>query len=92
MGYTAPLQDFTRVEHPISYRVSQGGGQCLPVPSKRNFTLTLFRFKFTGGSNVTLEGSKDSDWGWVDSHGQQVEEKLLITGGRVLTKLTSGGT
>ncbi|KAF9646158.1 pectin lyase-like protein [Thelephora ganbajun] len=28
-------------------------------------------FTFTGGSNVTLEGSEDPQWGWVDSHGQQ---------------------
>lgn len=28
-------------------------------------------FKFTGGSNVTLEGSRNPNWGWVNSHGQQ---------------------
>ncbi|EIN14757.1 hypothetical protein PUNSTDRAFT_154807 [Punctularia strigosozonata HHB-11173 SS5] len=28
-------------------------------------------FTFTGGSNVTLEGSMDPKWGWVDGKGQQ---------------------
>ncbi|KAI0800509.1 pectin lyase fold/virulence factor [Fomes fomentarius] len=27
-------------------------------------------FTFTGGNNVTLRGSTDPDWGWVDGHGQ----------------------
>lgn len=27
-------------------------------------------FSFSGGDNVTLRGSTDSDWGWVDAHGQ----------------------
>ncbi|KAF9225181.1 pectin lyase-like protein [Gyrodon lividus] len=26
---------------------------------------------FTGGNNVTLRGTTDPDWGWVDGHGQQ---------------------
>ena len=30
------------------------------------------RFTFTGGTNVTLRGSTDPDWGWVDGHGQAV--------------------
>lgn len=30
------------------------------------------RFTFTGGSNVTLRGSLDTKWGWVDAHGQAV--------------------
>ena len=43
------------------------------------------RFAFTGGSNVTLEGSTNPSWGWVNSHGQQVESKMLIASDRVLT-------
>ncbi|KAE9391768.1 pectin lyase-like protein [Gymnopus androsaceus JB14] len=27
-------------------------------------------FTFTGGTNVTLRGSTDPEWGWVDAHGQ----------------------
>ncbi|KAI0079551.1 pectin lyase-like protein [Panus rudis PR-1116 ss-1] len=27
-------------------------------------------FTFTGGTNVTLRGSSDPRWGWVDGHGQ----------------------
>ncbi|KAI0320047.1 pectin lyase-like protein [Amylostereum chailletii] len=27
-------------------------------------------FAFSGGNNVTLRGSKDPQWGWVDGHGQ----------------------
>ncbi|KAI0714728.1 pectin lyase fold/virulence factor [Earliella scabrosa] len=27
-------------------------------------------FTFTGGNNVTLRGSTDPQWGWVDAHGQ----------------------
>ena len=40
--------------------------------SNGNLTPTFRRFMFTGGSNVTLEGSQDPRWGWVNSHGQQV--------------------
>lgn len=27
-------------------------------------------FSFNGGRNVTLRGSKDPEWGWIDGHGQ----------------------
>ncbi|KAJ3715867.1 pectin lyase-like protein [Lentinula raphanica] len=27
-------------------------------------------FDFTGGTNVTVQGSTDPDWGWIDGHGQ----------------------
>ncbi|KAG6834862.1 hypothetical protein H0H93_006850 [Arthromyces matolae] len=27
-------------------------------------------FTFTGGNNVTLRGSTDPNWGWIDGHGQ----------------------
>ena len=39
------------------------------------------RFTFTGGTNVTLRGSTDPNWGWVDAHGQAVsisEFRLLF--------------
>ncbi|EJD04200.1 pectin lyase-like protein [Fomitiporia mediterranea MF3/22] len=26
---------------------------------------------FSGGTNVTLRGSQDDEWGWIDGHGQQ---------------------
>jgi hypothetical protein len=58
-----------------------------PLLSDGNFTPTFLRFTFTGGSNVTLEGSTDPSWGWVSSHGQQVREKTLIINGRVLTRV-----
>jgi hypothetical protein len=28
------------------------------------------RFSFAGGNNITLRGSTDPKWGWVDGHGQ----------------------
>ena len=31
---------------------------------------SLDRFSFSGGNNVTLRGSTDPKWGWVDGHGQ----------------------
>ena len=30
------------------------------------------RFSFNGGRNVTLRGSTDPEWGWIDGHGQAV--------------------
>ncbi|KAJ3785430.1 pectin lyase fold/virulence factor [Lentinula aff. detonsa] len=27
-------------------------------------------FDFTGGTNITLQGSTDPNWGWIDGHGQ----------------------
>ncbi|KAJ3769399.1 pectin lyase-like protein [Lentinula raphanica] len=33
-------------------------------------TLWRLRFDFTGGTNVTVQGSTDPDWGWIDGHGQ----------------------
>jgi hypothetical protein len=58
-----------------------------PFLPNDDFNSTFPRFTFTGGTNVTLEGSRDPQWGWVDSHGQQVGEKLLIAGGRVLIRV-----
>ena len=45
------------------------------------------RFKFTGGYNVTLEGSKDPHGGWINGNGQKVGEKLSIIGGCMLIKV-----
>lgn len=63
-----------------------------PFLSNGDLMPTFLRFPFTGGYNVTLEGSRDPRWGWVNSHGQQVGKKISITGDRVLTRITSGGT
>ena len=38
-----------------------------------------------GGSNVTLEGSTNPHWGWVNSNGQQVRSKTSITSDGGLT-------
>ena len=55
--------------------------------SPQTVTSSVFhRFKFTGGSNVTLEGSVDPHWGWVDSHGQQVKNKISIVNDLALTE------
>lgn len=43
-------------------------------PPNRNLIPIYLRFKFIGGTNVTLEGSRDPNSGWVNSHGQQVGE------------------
>ena len=48
-----------------------------------NLTPTRFRFAFSGGTNVTLEGSQDPNWGWVNANGQKVGENLLIIGPRI---------
>lgn len=71
--------------HSISFRVTQGIGLCFPSLVNRNLTSTP-RFRFTGGTNVTLEGSRDPHWGWVNSYGQQVGEKTQIISGRALTE------
>lgn len=49
-----------------------------------SLTLTSPRFAFSGGSNVTLEGSVDPYSGWVHSYGQKVESTLLTANIRVL--------
>jgi len=35
-------------------------------------TQDIRRFQFTGGKNVTLRGSTDPSWGWIDGKGQAV--------------------
>lgn len=37
-----------------------------------NLCVSWERFAFSGGNNVTLRGSTDPKWGWVDGHGQAV--------------------
>ena len=52
-----------------------------------NFTPTSLRFYFNTGTNVTLEGSQDPHSGWVDSHGQQVRERLSAICGCAFIKV-----
>ena len=49
--------------------------------------LAYSRFAFSGGSNVTLEGSQASNWGWVNANGQKVGGKSLIADPRVFIKI-----
>jgi hypothetical protein len=50
-------------------------------------------FYFNGGSNITLRGTKDEKWGWVDAHGQAVCGAAAYHFGLVLIiDLYSGGT
>ncbi len=35
------------------------------------------RVAFSGANNVTLRGTTDTEWGWVDGHGQAVSSVLL---------------
>jgi hypothetical protein len=37
-------------------------------------TITVIRVTFIGGDNVTLRGTTDPSWGWVDAHGQAVSK------------------
>ncbi|THH19377.1 hypothetical protein EW146_g1787 [Bondarzewia mesenterica] len=41
-------------------------------------------FTFTGGNNVTLRGSTDKEWGWVDAHGQAV---VIVPSPRIYSSL-----
>ncbi|KAJ3794074.1 pectin lyase fold/virulence factor, partial [Lentinula aff. detonsa] len=36
----------------------------------RLLSYDLDLFDFTGGTNITLQGSTDPNWGWIDGHGQ----------------------
>jgi len=50
-------------------------------------------FTFTGGNNVTLRGSTDSKWGWVDGHGQawwDVNNQINRPHGWAFSKITNG--
>ena len=43
----------------------------------------MVRFKFKG-TNVTLRGTQDPKWGWVDAHGQQVFGSLIYCTGNLI--------
>ncbi|CAK5265659.1 unnamed protein product [Mycena citricolor] len=48
---------------------------------------------FTGGTNVTLRGSKHPKWGWIDGHGQQwwdANQQVNRPHGIAFSKITSG--
>ncbi|CDO73384.1 hypothetical protein BN946_scf185013.g18 [Trametes cinnabarina] len=50
-------------------------------------------FAFTGGNNVTLRGSQDPQWGWVDAHGQAWWDAVQQTNrphGWAFSKITNG--
>ncbi|KAG6847901.1 hypothetical protein H0H93_005065 [Arthromyces matolae] len=60
-----------------SYRPSHCGLICTPFPSFVHLGFTVLNlvpvlpsFTFTGGNNVTLRGSTDPNWGWIDGHDQ----------------------
>ncbi|KAF5384813.1 hypothetical protein D9615_000966 [Tricholomella constricta] len=40
-----------------------------PVSQTAELT-DIARFSFKGGNNVTLRGTTDPNWGWIDAHGQ----------------------
>jgi hypothetical protein len=73
----ATLLRFTCVKWPTSHRATQGLGSFSPFLLNSDLTSTGLRFTFTGGSNVTLQGSQQPNWGWVDSNGQQVGRKHI---------------
>ncbi|KAF4604479.1 hypothetical protein EYR40_003253 [Pleurotus pulmonarius] len=50
-------------------------------------------FSFSGGTNVTLRGSTDPHWGWVDAHGQAWWDAMEQTNrphGWAFRKITNG--
>ncbi|KAI0368942.1 pectin lyase-like protein [Pilatotrama ljubarskyi] len=50
-------------------------------------------FTFSGGNNVTLRGSQDPQWGWVDGHGQAWWDAVQQTNrphGWAFSKITNG--
>ncbi|KAJ7729082.1 pectin lyase fold/virulence factor [Mycena maculata] len=50
-------------------------------------------FTFSGGDNVTLRGSTDPHWGWVDAHGQAWWDAVQQTNrphGWAFNKITNG--
>ncbi|KAL4251280.1 glycosyl hydrolase 28 family protein [Abortiporus biennis] len=50
-------------------------------------------FTFTGGTNVTLRGSTDPNWGWVDGHGQawwDINQQVNRPHGWAFSKITNG--
>ncbi|KIK71449.1 glycoside hydrolase family 28 protein [Collybiopsis luxurians FD-317 M1] len=50
-------------------------------------------FTFTGGTNVTLEGTTDPEWGWVDGHGQawwNINQQTNRPHGIAFSKINNG--
>ncbi|PIL31273.1 hypothetical protein GSI_05971 [Ganoderma sinense ZZ0214-1] len=50
-------------------------------------------FTFTGGTNVTLRGSTDPNWGWIDAHGQawwDAGQQTNRPHGWAFSKITNG--
>ncbi|TFK42266.1 pectin lyase-like protein [Crucibulum laeve] len=50
-------------------------------------------FAFTGGNNVTLRGSTDPKWGWVDGHGQawwDAQQQINRPHGWAFSKISNG--
>lgn len=50
-------------------------------------------FTFSGGSNVTLRGSTDPNWGWVDGHGQawwDADQQVNRPHGWAFSKINNG--
>ncbi|KAI0640152.1 pectin lyase fold/virulence factor [Trametes polyzona] len=50
-------------------------------------------FTFSGGNNVTLRGSQDPGWGWVDGHGQawwDAQQQTNRPHGWAYSKITNG--
>ncbi|KAM5539945.1 hypothetical protein V8D89_006448 [Ganoderma adspersum] len=50
-------------------------------------------FTFTGGTNVTLRGSTDPNWGWIDAHGQawwDADQQTNRPHGWAFSKITNG--
>ncbi|GLB43691.1 putative glycosyl hydrolase 28 family protein [Lyophyllum shimeji] len=53
----------------------------------------IARFTFSGGNNVTLRGSTDPNWGWVDAHGQtwwNAQNQVNRPHGFGFSKITNG--
>ncbi|KAJ7642073.1 pectin lyase-like protein [Roridomyces roridus] len=50
-------------------------------------------FTFSGGNNVTLRGSTDPEWGWIDAHGQawwDADQQVNRPHGIAFSKITNG--
>ncbi|KAJ3574359.1 hypothetical protein NP233_g1824 [Leucocoprinus birnbaumii] len=53
------------IEGNLTYSTNIAGIQDIVSSQNVNYWIT-----FTGGNNVTLRGSTESEWGWIDAHGQ----------------------
>ncbi|KAJ7239762.1 pectin lyase-like protein [Mycena haematopus] len=64
---------FTAIKFPVLTNVEIGIEGNLTYPTNISEIQGSFPgswFTFSGGNNVTLRGSTDPKWGWVDGHGQ----------------------